>query len=602
MVPILDHLNRPTGKTRATLADTELAPYDYDLAITVVDENGNNLIVPVWRFIEMYVRIKDKNGKFCVFEINPSQIEFYKCLCEQKRNGQPMRADILKARQLGFSTFIAAVIFTLTILVPNQTAAIIADTAEHATNLFKKYKFYYANMPEFIKKKLPMLASNAKELTVDYGNGQTSTVRVLVQGENAGRSDTCQYLHLSEVAFWQDIEDTTTSILQTVDDNNPNSIIAYETTANGVNYYKSIWDADVVGDTGYKALFFAWFLDPKNTKKYDGFELFDWEIKLQKKHNLTLDQIAWYRGQYNKMRGNLSKLRQEFPSSPIEAFIVTGSSVFNMELLLERKAELIDRQPLKRGFFNFKKEVSIDGSQIRISNIRWVDAPLTGEIKIYEEPKPGYPYVINNDPAMGGEDFFATQIVDNTNLHQAAVYHKNKCDADDAAFQMYCLLWWYTKGITALASGETNTTAYILKLLYKCGWRFIYQDTDYESLGGRFQDKFGYKTKTTNRQAQIEGFAEAFRDDPTIINDYETICEMESFQIVRNETTQKEKAQAIGGAHDDLVMSYAGVFLVRGAQKVLPLRQADIEEVDQFNPLDFGVQEEEYVKGDFQWD
>ena len=565
MIPVLDFKNRPIpNKFKATKADELLAPYDYDLAVTIITEEGNELVIPVWRFIEMYCRIKDRNGRFCAFEINDAQIEFYKELCEQKRKGQPMRVDILKARQLGFSTFIASVIFVLTILVPNQTACIIADTAEHATNLFNKYKFYYANMPDFIKKKLPTVASNAKQLVVDYGNGQTSTVRVLVQGENAGRSDTCQYLHLSEVAFWQNIEDTTTSVLQTVDDNNPNSIIAYETTANGVNYYKTVWDSDFAGGTGYRALFFAWYLDPKNVAKYDGFELFEWEMKLMQKHNLSLEQIAWYRGQYNKMRGNLAKLRQEFPSSPIEAFIVTGSNVFNIELLLERKAEIMNEKIVKQGFFSFKKAVNIDGSQINITNERFIESG-TGEIKIYELPKEGHPYVVSNDPAMGGEDYFATQVVDNYTGNQVAVYHKNKCDADDCAFQMYCLARYYNN---ALVTGETNTTSYLLKLIYKCGYRFIYQDQDYEALAGRFQDKFGFKTKTTNRQAMIEQFAEAFRDNPTIIKDYETICEMEAFQVVRSENG-KEKAQATAGKHDDLVMSMCGYYLCRHAQKAI---------------------------------
>lgn len=603
MVPILDRFNRPTGKFRETEADKRLAPYDYDLAITVTDENGEDMIVPVWRFIEMYVRIKDKQGKFCVFEINDAQIEFYISLCEQKRKGVPMRSDILKARQLGFSTFIAAVIFTLTILVPNQTAAIIADTAEHATNLFKKYKFYYANMPDFIKKKLPMLASNAKELTVDYGHGQTSTVRVLVQGENAGRSDTCQYLHLSEVAFWQNIEDTTTSILQTVDDNNPNSIIAYETTANGSNYYKYIWDTDMAGDSGYTALFFPWYLDPKNKAPYNGFELYDWEQKNMEKYGLSLEQVAWYRGQFNKMRGNLSKLRQEFPSSPVEAFIVTGNSVFNMELLLERKAELAKKKPLKQGFFAYKKEVSVDGSQIRLSDIRFMESPV-GSVKIYEEPKEGYPYVANNDPAMGGEDYFATQVINNTNKHQVAVYHKNKCDADDAAFQLYCLAQYYSKGINCLVSGETNTTSYILKTLMKCGWKNIYQDSDYEAISGRFQEKLGYKTKTTNRNVQIEVGAETFRDDPSIINDYETICEMESFQIVRTvrgDDTVKEKAQATGGAHDDLIMALLGAYYCSNQQKCTPIIAEPVNEDWTFDPFSSNPNEQA-IQGDFQWD
>lgn len=605
MVPILDRSNRETGKFKETIADRLLAPYDYDLSITVEDESGNEMIIPVWRFVERYLRIKDKNGHFVVFEINEAQCEMYIELCEQKRQGKPMRIDILKARQLGFSTFIAAVIFVLTILVPNQTACIVADIADHASNLFKKYKFYYLNLPKFFKDRLPLIASNAKELVVDYGNGQTSNVRVLVQGENAGRSDTCQYLHLSEVAFWQNIEDTTTSILQTVDDNNPNSIIAYETTANGVNDYKTTWDADFGGNTGYKALFFAWYLDPKNVRPYDGFELFDWEKRLMEQYDLTLEQISWYRSQFNKFRGNLDKLRQEFPSSPVEAFIVSGTSMFNLQMVLAQKDVIMRNPPKRVGFFSFHKEVSIDGNQIVLKDIHWVESE-TGAIKIYEDPKKGTPYVVNNDPAMGGEDFFATQVIDNTNCHQVAVYHKNKCDADEVAFQMYCLAKHYNN---ALAGGETNTTAYILKTVLKCGHKFIYREQDYEALNGRYQDRLGYKTKQNNRQFQLESFAETFRDDPGIIVDYETICEMETFVIMKNETTGKEKAQASRGSHDDLVMSFAGFFLIRNAQSCIANREISSNQMS-FEELDERVRRNQeacrkrqtQVKGQIVWD
>ena len=585
MIPILNEHNRPSGRYKKTLADELLTPYDNDLAITV-RADGKDLVVPVWRFIEKYLRIKDRSGRFIPFEINRAQCEFYIKLCEQKRAGKPMRVNILKARQLGFSTFIAAVLFVLTIFVPNQTACIIADTSEHATNLFKKYKFYYANLPEFLKKMLPLIASNAKELTVDYGGGQTSTVRVLVQGENAGRSDTAQYLHLSEVAFWQNIEETTTSILQTVDDTNPNSIIAYETTANGVNYYKEIWDLDTAGDTGYQALFFAWYLDKNNRVPYWDFELLDWEKKLKEKYNLDFEQIAWYRTQYNKMRGNLEKLRQEMPSAPIEAFIVSGNSKFNMELLLERKAELIHEKPLKQGFFTYRKTVNQDGSQINLTDIRWIESER-GSIKIYEEPNKGHPYVVANDPANGGEDYFVSQVVNNYTGCQAAVYRKNKCDADDCAYQTYCLLKYYSGSIEAMATGETNTTSYILKLLYKCGYRFIYQDQDVEALSGRYADKFGWKTKQNNRNYMIDLVAENFRDNPKIIRDYTTICEMENFQITRDDRTGKEKIQAIAGAHDDTVMALCGFYLCRHAQKSIPTNivsqngVSSIEELEQ---------------------
>jgi hypothetical protein len=273
-----------------------------------------------------------------------------------------------------------------------------------------------------------------------------------------------------------------------------------------------------------------------------------------------------------KMRGNVKKLGQEFPTTPIDAFITSGFSVFNMELLLERKSEIIrEINNTKKGFYTFDKKHSEDGQYIEISNIKWLDSEI-GAVKIYEQPIKGHHYIVCNDPAMGGQDFFATQVVDNYNLKQVAVYHSNKCDSDEVAFQMYCLAKIYNN---ALITGETNTTSYLLKLCSKCGYQFIYHDQDAESLSGRYQDKYGYKTKQNNRQLMIDMFVEAFRDNPKIINDYETICEMEMFQVVRNDVTKKEKIEATGNSHDDLVMSMCGVYLCRHAQKTIPTREVE---------------------------
>ena len=601
MIPVLNKYRKETGDFKKTLADVMLPEYDLDLAIYITDENANQLTIPVWRFVERYLRLINKKGQYSCFELKKPQIDFYIELCKQKQTGEPMRINILKARQLGFSTFIAAIIFVLTILVPNQTASIIADKAEHATNLFKKYKFFYHNLPDFIKARLPLVSSNAKELSVDYGDGQMSTVRILVQGDNAGRSDSCQYLHLSEVAFWQNINDTLTSVLQTVDESNENSLIVFETTANGVNDYKTIYDADSGGRTCYKALFYAWYLDPDYRLPYNGFEFYEWEKELKKKHNLDNEQMAWYRRKYQSLRGDIDKLKQELPSNPVEAFITSGNSVFNLELLLKRKEEVLNAGYKRQGDFLYEKKYSLDGTRIDISKIRFSDSPL-GNTFIYKEPNPTHPYIVSNDPAMGGEDYYATQVFDNYTGEQVAVYHKNKCDADEVAIQMYCLAVYYNK---ALLTGETNTTSYLLELAHKCGYRFIYQDQDVEDLSGRFQNKFGYKTKQNNRNYMIDLFKIAFRENPNIINDYETLCEMEQFQVVRHKTNQgttREKIEASGDSHDDLVMAACGYYLCRDQQEATPKQVVLPSELKQFDPFEVHKKEQEKERVYQIWD
>lgn len=531
----------------------------YDSVITIKTAIGE---VPLYKIIEKFLWIEDAEGHKIQFILNEDQVDLYKEMCEQRLRNEPVRIDILKARQKGFSTFIAGVIFPLVIFQVGQKAAIVADIAEHASNLFSKYNFFYDNLPEELKPK--RIRSNAKELVVQYSNGQTSSIRIMVQGDSAGRSGTYQYLHLSECAFWNDLQDTLVSLLQTVSATNKNSMVFLETTANGVNDYKIRWDNDYSGNSRYIAKFYPWFTTARyQVADRDIREYFkpDWLINLQKEENLTENQAAWYYDRYNDFSGDLDKLRQEYPSNPIEAFVTSGNSVFNAELLQRRKLEIAKNTNFKKGLFQYTPYFSQDGKRIDLKNVSFIESK-TGSIKIYEEPQLGHPYIVCNDPAQGGEDFFATQVFDNYTGVQVAVYHRNKCDADDAAYQMYCLAKKYND---AMITGETNTTSYLLEVCNRLGYRFIYQDQDVEDLSGRYANKFGYKTKNNNRTYMIDLFKIAFRENPKMINDYETICEMESFQVVKH-TNGKEKAEACGGAHDDLVMSMCGVFLCRGAQ------------------------------------
>ena len=563
--------------TTKTLAERELFHYDSDLVIhTSIGD------VPVYKFIERFLFIRTKEGSIVQFILNDEQVDLYKTICLQRRKKQPVRINILKARQIGFSTFIAAIYFCLTIFSSNKRALIIADTQEHATNLFSKYKLFYARLPEELK--IPKKASNAKELIVDYGEGSTSEIKIVCEGENAARSDTAQFLHNSEAAFWKDLKGTMASLNQVVDITNPDSFIIFETTGNGYNDYKVKWDRDFSGISDYLARFYPWFGNPKYSTQYHGFTLLPHEEELVSKFNLSLNQIAWYRLQYNAVEGDIDLLRQEYPSTPTEAFRSTGNSVFDLALIQRRKDELLNEQPLLIGRFVYEHQHSIDGMKITLLNNGLEDFVQSklGEIRIYKKVDPTHFYVINCDPAMGGEDFYAIQVMDNITGEQVAVYHQNKANDDDVAYNMVCLGRYYNN---ALVCAETNTNSYVLQIVDKCGYKNIYQDKDFDALTDRYQDRFGYKTKTTNRNGMIAMFKEAFRDNYKMINDYDTLCEMEAFQIIRNENTQKEKAVALSGFHDDLVMAMCGIFLIRGEQKFIPSKSKEYASKETDNPF-----------------
>ena len=544
-----------------TKADKELKEFN-DLAIYIKPPTRELPIrANVWWLIERYIKIDTKEGDIVAFELNDAQIALYKELCLQRRRGERMRINILKARQLGMSTFIAALYIILTLLVPGQRAVVVADIAENAKKIFEKYQFMYQSLPEWIKEVIPLKADNAHELVVAYG-ARKSSIRVVTVGDHAGRGTTCQYLHLSEVAFWKDIKSVIKSLNQTVSTKNAYSIIIYETTANGVNEYKNMYDNAVGGNSSFKAVFYPWFLDKDYRMDYNGFKLMPHEEKLVKELHLDLTQIAWYRFKLNEMEGDLNSLKQEYPSTPLEAFITTGSSLFPMDLVLKRKSEILNKKFPRYEFVWDKKKVSEQGDVITLVNPHLMENQI-GLITIFEEVKNGHPYIVNVDPAMGGDDNFVAQVFDNHSCKQVAKLCINhNSNYQWLGEQIYCLCRYYNN---AFLNAECNnpTGTFILEVAETCGHHFIYQDNAVDTLSDHYEDRRGYKTKTSNREYMINLTVNAFRDDYQMISDWDTLCEMENFQIVRNERTGKEKAVATSGNHDDHITALFGIFLAR---------------------------------------
>ena len=544
-----------------TKADVELKEF-HDLAIYIKPPTRELPIrADVWWLIERYIKIDTKEGDIVAFELNDAQIALYKELCLQRRRGERMRINILKARQLGMSTFIAALYIILTLLVPGQRAVVVADIAENAKKIFEKYQFMYQSLPQWIKDVIPLKADNAHELVVAYG-ARKSSIRVVTVGDHAGRGTTCQYLHLSEVAFWKDIKSVIKSLNQTVSTKNAYSIIIYETTANGVNEYKNMYDNAVGGNSSFKAVFYPWFLDKDYRMDYNGFKLMPHEEKLVKELHLDLTQIAWYRFKLNEMEGDLNSLKQEYPSTPLEAFITTGSSLFPMDLVLKRKSEILNKKFPRYEFVWDKKKVSEQGDVITLVNPHLMENQI-GLITIFEEVKNGHPYIVNVDPAMGGDDNFVAQVFDNHSCKQVAKLCINhNSNYQWLGEQIYCLCRYYNN---AFLNAECNnpTGTFILEVAETCGHHFIYQDNAVDTLSDHYEDRRGYKTKTSNREYMINLTVNAFRDDYQMISDWDTLCEMENFQIVRNERTGKEKAVATSGNHDDHITALFGIFLSR---------------------------------------
>lgn len=454
---------------------------------------------------------------------------------------------------MGFSTVSGGVILKNTATKPNVTSAIVAHKEDSASNLFNMYKLMYDNLPLEIKP--TKKASNAKELIFNNDNntGLNSRIRCMTAGaQGIGRSFTINYLHISELAFWEgNPKETLLGLFQAVP-NTPDSMIIIESTANGFETFKDMWDAAVNGESDFYPLFVGWNELAEYQMPYDGSILTPEEVDLMNRYHLTREQIMWRRWCIkNNCGGDVDMFKQEYPITPQEAFLATGRCVFNQENIEKRLNNLPDY--IRRGEFKYTN------IGIALKDINFIDDER-GSIRIWEEPRPNHKYVIGADTAGEGSDYFYAHVLDNFDGKQVAVY---RCPTDETLFthQMYCLGMLYNEALIAI---ETNFSTYPNKELERLRYPHIFVRQREDNFTHSISESFGFRTTMQTRPIIISMITDVIRECPEIIND--RILLNECLTFVRND---KGRAEAMEGKHDDSVISYGIALYARGQQVVV---------------------------------
>ena len=143
---------------------------------------GSQLANRCWRLNNLYT-IQTKEGQKAPFRLNWAQTALLEGLHECSL--------ILKARQLGFTTFIQIFMLDACLFNSNIRAGTIAHRLDDARVIFRdKVKFPYDNLPDMLKAARPISRDCADELVLV----NNSSIRV----STSMRSGTLQYLHISE--------------------------------------------------------------------------------------------------------------------------------------------------------------------------------------------------------------------------------------------------------------------------------------------------------------------------------------------------------------------------------------------------------------------
>ncbi len=237
-------------------------------------------------FIEDNFRIIDKNQTEVPFILNDIQNRYL--LTDSTK-----RDVILKARQQGFSSLILSIFTVDFILLENTRSVITADSSDNAAELLDRVKYYIKTYEDINNVKVP-LKYNSKYELLNESNNSRYTIGTADNPE-FGRSKTITNLHFSEAAFYPNLKRLMAGAGTAVV---PNGRFILETTANGFNEFKTLWD-ELHQEGSFKPLFYkaSDFYDP------DFLEI----------ERLRLKQL----------------FPQEYPETAEEAFLTSGDLFFD---------------------------------------------------------------------------------------------------------------------------------------------------------------------------------------------------------------------------------------------------------------------------------
>ncbi len=507
-----------------------------------------------WRINNLYI-IANEYGQPVLFRCRTAQTVLF-CVMWYLN-------IILKARQLGFSTAIQVFILDHALFNNDRQCGVIAQGLSEARAIFaSKILYPYVRLPSWLK--TGNRAITSKTGTAIYF-ANDSYVRIAV----SFRSGTLQVLHISEygkicAAFPLRADEVQSGSLNAIHEG---SLLFVESTAEGAtgNFFEMSVESMELLESGidlskldFKFHFYPWFDDPKYvlpvpdsglklTKKWVKYFT---SVQAASKVILSDEQKNWYIKKESSQKG---KMKQEFPSTPMEAFLTSGRKVFDSDDLMRAEGRCtkpllvydVDPNTGKRKKVNGKVDLSLKAAD------KLAQSTL-GYLLVWELPDEDEDYAMGGDVAEGLEhgDRSSFDIVAKSDGRQVAHWFGH-LDTKRFARLMAHIGTWYN---LAYIGPERNNHghAVLQELVEIYPTSRIYheehidrEDTDEET------NKVGWHTSAQSKPLLTGSFEDLLANDTDGLRWRGTVAELNIFVY-----DKKGRMGAQAGGFDDQVMSY----------------------------------------------
>ena len=313
--------------------DTEVLQYVdifYSDPVSDKDYIENYLTSKLWRLNNLYTII-NKKGKKVKFRMRLAQHKVYAASLRH------CKLIILKSRQQGISTLWLVAFFDDCIFNPHFNSGLMAQGQDEAELLLSRIQTLWDNFSEELKKFLDISIETNNTKQVGFSNKSIIFIRT------SFRSATLQRLHISEFGKIANrnperAQETKSGTLEAIA---PGNTTVIESTAEGENMFKDMWDnawafAGNKTEEDFEPVFLSWIDDPdcnidiyqKPTPKEE--QYFD-KLESRIKKKLTITQKNFWISKSRKLK---KYIYQEYPATPEEAFLKNREGTYYAEQYL----------------------------------------------------------------------------------------------------------------------------------------------------------------------------------------------------------------------------------------------------------------------------
>jgi len=207
----------------------------------------------------------------------------------------------LKARQIGWTTLVAAHQFWLAFFQDDQNIIDLSRTERESVLLLKKTKYGFKHLEPWLLERGPQSLIEHQQ-KMGFSNG--SQITSMPSASDPARGESASLVVVDEWAFLPNPEEAWASIEPVADVGG--RIIGLSTANGSGNFFHNLWTGSVTGNNKFDAMFFPWSASEDRDE-------------------------AWYEGKKDAMLP--WQLAQEYPTSPEEAFVRSGNPVFDLDVL-----------------------------------------------------------------------------------------------------------------------------------------------------------------------------------------------------------------------------------------------------------------------------